>query len=67
VIDRLTGGSFSDTSVPRLAPIRVSHTLVNGDRDRIIPTNFAYDYAARMKAAGDRVGVAIVPTRAMSN
>jgi len=61
VIDRLTGGRFADTSVPRLAPLGISQTLVNGDSDRIIPTNFAYDYAAGMMAAGDAVGVAVLP------
>ena len=61
VIDRLTGGRFADTSVPRLAPLGVPQTLVNGDSDRIIPTNFAYDYAAAMLASGDPVGVAVLP------
>jgi acetyl esterase/lipase len=61
VIDRLTGGSFADTSVPHLAPLGIAQTLVNGDSDRIIPTNFAYDYAAGMMAAGDPVGVAVLP------
>ncbi|HWH22186.1 MAG TPA: alpha/beta hydrolase [Allosphingosinicella sp.] len=61
VIDRISGGSLADTSVPRLTPLGVSQTLVNGDSDRIIPTNFAHDYAARMKAAGDRVAVTILP------
>jgi acetyl esterase/lipase len=61
VIDRLTGGRFADTSVPRLAPLGIPQTLINGDSDRIIPTNFAYDYAAGMMAAGDPVGVAVLP------
>ncbi len=52
---------YADTAIPRLAPIGVSHTLVNGDRDRIIPTHFAATYAAKMRARGDRVTVRIVP------
>ena len=68
VIDKLVGppktagrDPYADTSVPRLAPIGVPHTLVNGDRDRIIPTHFASTYAGRMEAKGDRVTVRIVP------
>ncbi len=68
VIDQLVGppstkgrDPYADTSVPRLAPIGVPHTTVNGDRDRIIPTHFAASYAAKMRAKGDRVTVHIVP------
>ncbi len=68
VIDQLTGPPttknrdvYADTSLPRLAPIGVPHTMVNGNRDRIIPTHFAATYAARMRAKGDRVTVRIVP------
>jgi acetyl esterase/lipase len=50
-----------DKSIPLMAPIGVPQSLVNGDRDRIIPTRFAADYAAKMRAAGDRVSVTIVP------
>ena len=73
VIDQLVGPStlsnrpnlpgrdvYADTSLPRLAPIRVPHTLINGDRDRIIPTHFAATYAAKMRARVDRVTVRIV-------
>ena len=73
VIDQLVGPSnlsgrpnlpgrdvYADTSLPRLAPIRIPHTLVNGDRDRIIPTHFAATYAAKMRGRGDRVTVRIV-------
>jgi acetyl esterase/lipase len=63
IIGRLTGGRFADTSVPRLAPLGVGQTLVNGDRDRIIPTHFAGDYAATMRAAGDDVRIRIVPNQ----
>lgn len=50
-----------DRSIPLLAPLGVPQTLVNGDADRIIPTRFATDYAAKMRAAGDRVEVRIMP------
>ncbi|MBA3677012.1 MAG: alpha/beta hydrolase [Sphingosinicella sp.] len=70
VIDRLVGPPtlssrevYADTSVPRLAPLGVPQILVNGDKDRIIPTNFAGDYAARMRAKGDEVIVHIVPNQ----
>ncbi len=68
VIDKLVGPPtlssrdvYADTSVPRLAPLGIGQVLVNGDKDRIIPTNFAGDYAAKMRARGDRVDVRIVP------
>lgn len=54
---------FADKSIPLLAPLGVPQTLVNGDRDRIIPTHFAADYAARMRAKGDKVTVTIVPNQ----
>jgi acetyl esterase/lipase len=57
VVDRLTGGRFEDTSVPRLAPLGVHQVLINGLQDRIIPTAYAEGYAAPMRAAGDRVDV----------
>ena len=67
VVDRLVGPPsasgrdvYADTSLPRLAPVRVPHTMVNGNRDRIIPTHFASTYAAKMRARGDRVTVRIV-------
>ena len=50
-----------DRSIPLMAPIGVPQSLVNGDRDKIIPTRFATDYATRMRAAGDTVTVRIVP------
>lgn len=51
---------LQDKSLPLLAPIGVSQTLINGDQDRIIPTRFATDYAARMRRAGDAVDVRVV-------
>lgn len=48
-------------SVPRLLPLSVPQTLVNGDSDRIIPTHYAQDYADKARAAGDEVTVHIVP------
>lgn len=54
-------GGYADKSIPLLAPLGVPQTLINGDADKIIPTRFANDYAARMRAAGDNVTVRIVP------
>ena len=48
-------------SAPRLLPLTIPQTLVNGDSDRIIPTHYAHDYAAKARAAGDEVTVHIVP------
>jgi acetyl esterase/lipase len=67
IIERLIGPAsperqdrFADTSVPRLAPLGVRQILVNGDRDRIIPTSYAEGYARPMRAAGDDVRVRMV-------
>lgn len=60
IIDRLTGGRFDDTSVPRLAPLGVRQILINGRQDRIIPTSYAEAYAGPMRAAGDRVEVRMI-------
>ena len=60
VIEKLTGGSFADTSVPRLAPLGVRQILINGVQDRIIPTDYAEAYAAPMRAAGDTVEVRMI-------
>jgi len=67
VIEKLVGPArlssrnvFADTSVPRLAPLGVRQVLVNGRQDRIIPTAYATDYEAKMRAAGDDVRVRFV-------
>ena len=64
VIEKLVGppslssrNVFADTSVPRLAPIGARQVLINGREDRIIPSDYAYDYQRRMVAAGDEVEV----------
>ena len=64
VIEKLVGPAtlssrnvYADTSVPRLAPLGVRQVLVNGRQDRIIPTDYAYDYERKMRAAGDKVSV----------
>ncbi|CAA9495559.1 MAG: hypothetical protein AVDCRST_MAG91-781 [uncultured Sphingomonadaceae bacterium] len=54
---------LADKSIPLMAPLGVPQTLVNGDADRIIPTHFAADYAAKMRAEGDEVTVRIVPNQ----
>ncbi|MES2904643.1 MAG: alpha/beta hydrolase [Pseudomonadota bacterium] len=70
VLDKLVGPPtlssrdvYADTSIPRLAPINVPHTMIGGNRDRIIPTHFNTDYAAKMRAKGDKVTVRIVPNQ----
>lgn len=67
VIEKLVGpptlssrNVYADTSVPRLAPIRVRQVLVNGLQDRIIPIAYAEDYAAKMRSAGDEVKVRMI-------
>ena len=60
VVERLTGGRFADTSVPRLAPLGVDQVLINGLQDKIIPTAYAEGYAAPMRAAGDKVMVRMI-------
>lgn len=68
VIDRLVGPPtmssrdvYADTSLPRLAPIGIAQMLVNGADDRIIPTAYATRYAAKMRAAGDKVSIDMIP------
>ena len=60
VIGKVSGGRYAETSVPRLAPLAVHQVLVNGLQDRIIPTSYATDYAAAMRASGDTVVVRMV-------
>jgi acetyl esterase/lipase len=67
VVVRLTGGvragridPFTDTSVPRLAPLGMAQVLINGLQDRIIPTAYAEGYARPMRAAGDDVRVRMI-------
>ncbi|HEU0097835.1 MAG TPA: alpha/beta hydrolase [Allosphingosinicella sp.] len=67
VIEKLVGpptlssrNVYADTSVPRLAPLGIRQVLINGLQDRIIPTAYAEDYAARMRAAGDKVKVRMI-------
>ncbi|HEY0044073.1 MAG TPA: alpha/beta hydrolase [Allosphingosinicella sp.] len=61
VIEKISGGSYSETSVPRLAPLGVAQVLINGVEDRIIPAAYAEGYAAPMRAAGDKVEVRMIP------
>lgn len=51
---------YVDTSVPRLARLEIPQVLINGRQDRIIPTAYAEDYAATMRAAGDHVIVRMI-------
>jgi pimeloyl-ACP methyl ester carboxylesterase len=64
IIEKLVGPEtlssrnvYADTSIPRLAPLKVRQVLINGRQDRIIPTSYADDYERRMRAAGDDVKV----------
>ncbi len=65
VVGKLVGTDrsdpYADTSVPRLFPLGVSQTLVNGREDRIIPFRMATDYVARARNAGDAVELIEVP------
>lgn len=60
VVERISGGRFEETSVPRLAPIGIHQVLVNGLQDRIIPVHYAEAYATKMRAAGDEVRVRMI-------
>jgi pimeloyl-ACP methyl ester carboxylesterase len=60
VISKISGGNFSETSVPRLAPIHVRQVLVNGSQDGIIPNEYAAHYAAAMRSRGDTVVVRMI-------
>ncbi len=67
VIEKLVGpptlssrNVYADTSVPRLATLRVKQVLINGMQDRIIPTAYATDYERKMRAAGDDVRVRMI-------
>ncbi len=60
VIGKISGGHYTETSLPRLAPLGIRQVLVNGVQDRIIPTAYATDYAAAMRAKGDSVVVRMV-------
>lgn len=65
VVGRLVGAGrddpYADTSVPRLFPLGVPQTLINGRGDRIIPYRMATDYADEARRAGDRVDLVTVP------
>ena len=60
MIGLLTGGRYTDTSVPRLAPLGAQQVLINGAQDLIIPPAYAEGYARPMRAAGDSVTVRMI-------
>jgi acetyl esterase/lipase len=66
VVQKLVGTGrpdpYADTSVPRLFPLGVPQTLVNGREDRIIPYRMATDYIARAQASGDQAELITVPS-----
>ncbi len=62
VIDALVGYGhrdpfdiYTDTSAARLLPLGVPQTIISGAKDPIVPPAFGDAYAAKAKAAGDRV------------
>ncbi len=68
VIARLVGVAsparrdvFADTSIPRLLPLGVSQTLINGENDAIIPMRLGTAYAEQARAAGDAATLIRVP------
>ncbi len=65
VVAKLIGSGraapYADTSVPRLLPINVPQSLVNGREDKIIPFRMATDYVATARKSGDTVGLHEVP------
>ncbi len=60
VVGKISGGHYAETSVPRLAPLGIRQVLINSMQDRIIPTGYASDYAAKMRAKGDTVVVRMI-------
>ena len=46
---------YTDTSPAALLPLGVPQTIISGARDPIVPAAFGDAYAAKAKAAGDRV------------
>lgn len=60
VVERISGGRFAETSVPRLAPLGVEQVLVNGRQDRIIPTAYAEIYRRKLAEAGEEVQVRMI-------
>lgn len=61
VAGKLGAGHFTETSIPRLAPLGIPQRLVNGREDRIIPNLTATDYRRKMRAAGDDVRIRWIP------
>jgi len=60
VVNKIAGNHWTDTSVPRLAPLGVPQTLINGADDKIIPPAYADIYKRKMEAAGDKVSVRMI-------
>ncbi|MGQ0559973.1 MAG: alpha/beta hydrolase family protein [Sphingosinicella sp.] len=61
VVEKVLAGGARQRSLPRLAPIGVPQSLINGASDRIIPINFAADYRRTMQAAGDTIESVVIP------
>lgn len=52
---------FADTNAAELVPNGSHTTLITGEHDTISPPRAALDYAARVRKAGDRAEVLILP------
>jgi acetyl esterase/lipase len=62
VISALMGGGeqqvpqrYAQGSPVRLLPLGVPQIFLSGEHDQVVPANFADDYGAKARAAGDRV------------
>jgi acetyl esterase/lipase len=67
-IDQIVGAAqraganvYADTSPAALVPLGARQLIVSGDVDPIVPKAFGHDYAAKARAAGDRVQVLDMP------
>lgn len=60
VVKQIAGPHWTDTSIPRLAPLGVPQTLINGADDKIIPPAYADVYRRKMEATGDKVTVRMI-------
>lgn len=53
--------SYADTSPPEMAQAKTPQILVNGDRDRVAPPEYARDYVAKVTAKGGDAKSIVVP------
>jgi acetyl esterase/lipase len=60
VVEKIAGGRWEETSLPKLAPLGIRQVLVNGIEDRIIPAAYADIYRRKLEAKGDEVKVRMI-------